>query len=224
MKAHKCYAPNVAAFSAHIVNKNTPKKAIHVGNKVTIYRDKAVLADGVFVPKGHAFIMSAAGCPIIIATGGDRMIVAHAGRDSLIDRGAVMGNPSRVRMSVVDSIVEAFRKRGVPARRVSMRMILSIPTRMFKHKFRDNGHGEFNQALCELVANKWPSGVILHGKSGLIDLENIFLEQAAQLGISDVQASHSLDEFPALAHTRDGKGHSRRNLIIIRHCPDERCL
>lgn len=214
--AKMAYAPNVAAMSATIVRVGKLGKQIPLGDGVVLHRDKDVPADGVFLPPGKAFMMSGAGCPLIIATAGEYAVVAHAGRDSLIDRGAVMGRPTRNCGSVVDSIIDALLGRNAPADDIDMCMLFAIPAESFGHPENDPRYGEFNSRLGVYAHNNWPGSVTKKDGSVFVDLGALFVEQARQRGVRRAWAVHSLDEYPDLAHTRDGKDISRRNLYVVK--------
>jgi len=213
---HKAFAPHVVLASAQIADRNAFKQPIDLGEGRHLYRNQDVPADGVFIGKGHAFVMSSGGCPIIISTAGEQMIVAHAGRDSLVDRGAVTGNPTRPHVSVVNAIVEAFLERGATLRDISMCMMFSISASLFTHSLIDLNHGTYNYALWEFIKGRWPSGVVRHKNNMLLSLEMLFEEQAREAGVRNVWYTNSLEEFPRLAHTRDGLGSDRRNLFIVK--------
>lgn len=214
--AKTAYAPNVAVMSAIVVPAEKLKKQILLEKHACLYRDKDVSADGVILPPGTAFVMSGAGCPLIIASAGEHAVVAHAGRDSLIDRGAVMGKPTRNCGSIVDSIIDAFLNRNVPADDINMCMLFAIPPESFGHPENDSRHGEFNRRLCVYAHNLWPGSMMKKDGSIFIDLGALFVEQARQRGVRRAWAVHSLDEYPELAHTRDGKDASRRNLYVVK--------
>ncbi len=212
----EAFAPNVAAFSGHIANPEDMTTKIVLDHAI-LRRNRELPADGVFLDPEQGFIMSAAGCPIILASGGDYFIVAHAGRDSLIERNAVMGKkPRREHQSVVDAIVDKFWQRGVPVRDIVMVMMFSIPAEAFEHQFDHPTYGEYNRRLDAFVRTQWP-GCTTNGDSSMfLNLERVFAEQAVQQGVSKVSAYYSLAEFPRLAHTRDGGARDRRNLIVVR--------
>ena len=133
--AHRAFAPHVAPASARIVDSCVLTERIYLGGGVSIRRNNAVPADGIILERGRAFAMSGAGCPVIVASDGYNVIVAHAGRDSLVDRGAVEGKPTREHLSVVNAIVGTFVDRGSIANGIEMCMLFSIPSGMFKHSF-----------------------------------------------------------------------------------------
>lgn len=214
----KAYAPNVVPASAQIIESSL-LKPIDLGNDVFLHRDRNIPADGVFLKPGEAFVMSGAGCPIIIATGGEHMVVAHAGRDSLIHRGAVIGKPTRKHISVVHSIVDAFMERGIPADEIAVCMKFSIPTDAFEHQFDHPQFGEYNRALAMFVDKRWPGCTSRKNGNGMfLSLECVFLKQTIEAGIHRWVAEKSLTECTDLAHTRDGKDPNRRNLIVVKRC------
>jgi hypothetical protein len=213
----RVYAPHVSAFSARVVEEAVLRNHIYLGD-VILHRNDRFPADGVFIKKNHSFAMNSAGCSLIIATADGHMVVAQAGRNSLIDRGAVEGKPTRLWMGVVDCIIGGFSLHGIPPASISMRMLFSIPTMLFEHRFDHPQYGAYNYALSVFVNSHWPSGAIRQNGSMFLDLESVFREQAYQAGVKDVEVTHSLLEYPDLAHTRDGKDPSRRNLFIVRRC------
>ncbi|MCX6787164.1 MAG: hypothetical protein NTY93_01405 [Candidatus Kaiserbacteria bacterium] len=229
MNVHKAYAPHVASASAQVIDINELTERINLGAGRYLYRNCSVPADGVFIKPQHAFMMSSAGCPIIIATGGEHMVVAHAGRDSLIDYAAVIGEPDRQQVSIVDSIVEAFIMRGVSRDEIAMCMLFSIPVEKFEHKLNHPSHGYYNQRLDQFAEVRWPGCIHRSNGSLFLDLETVFKKQAlkAEIGEKNVQVMDSLSLHSSLAHTHDGKknpvderGHeiSRRNLLIVKRC------
>ena len=216
MGVHRGYAPNVARFSANIVHPGILEETIDLGKNITLRRNPSIPADGVFIRRGHFFAMSGAGCPIIIASSGTHMVVAHAGRDSLIDPGATVNKPSRKHVSVVNAIVQAFKEHYlVPPNGISMTMHFAIPIEAFEHRLDDVR----NQMLMEFINGHWCNAVHKNGGNTFyLDLESLFEQQARKVGVRDVSAMNSLAEFPRLAHTRDGKDKGRRNLIVVKRC------
>ena len=211
----EAFAPHVAAASAQVVCAGALTTEICLSHRVRIRRDQHLPADGVSLWRGQVFVMSAAGCPIITATGGNLMVVAHAGRDSLIDRGAVMGKRSRRHMSIVDAVVEFFTTHGVRASDIAMVMQLAIPVFSFEHNPRDATYGDYNRFMIDLVDEKWAGGIIREDGSAFLCLEKVFLEQARQCGVRDVRVENALDEHPDLVQTCvDNAG--QRNLIVVK--------
>lgn len=216
MEAKRAYAPNVAVASARIISPSELKTRIRLSS-IDLYRNKDMPADGTFLDRNEAFVMSAAGCPVIIATAGDRLIVAHAGRDSLVDRRAVMGaTPCREHLSVVHAIIEAFAKKGLAPETVKMCMQFAIPADVFEHRFDHPRYGTFNRALKKFVDKRWSGCTTEENGRMFLNLEFLFEEQAKQAGVRNVWAMNSLAVFPLLAHTHDGRDPQARNLFLVK--------
>lgn len=212
----KAFAPSVAPASANITGTTELKDKIFLNSGIRLHRNKDFPADGIFLEPNEAFVMSAAGCPVITAVGGRYMIVTHASRDSLIDRGAVVGEPTRKHVSVVHSIIDAFKERGVPAKYVEMCMQFSIPTEVFEHDFNHPQYGRYNRQLGEFVDGLWPDCTVRKNGGLLLNLEHVFMQQAARAHIASARTAERLDGHPYLAHTHDGEDPSRRNLFIVK--------
>lgn len=217
VKVKKVFAPNVSAFSARVVEEGALKQHIYLNGAAVLHRSQFFPADGVHLnKKGHAFMMSGAGCPIIIAADdeGEMLVVAHAGRDSLVDRGAVMGYRARKHVSVVGAIIEKFGERGILPVHILMRMMFSISAAAFVHPLNHPQYGAYNRTLEGFINNRWPRGAIRQNGNLLVNLEGLFEEQAYQAGLTCVSVTHSLAEFSNLAQ-HDGK---ERNLYIVKRC------
>ncbi|MBI2025446.1 hypothetical protein HYT04_01505 [Candidatus Kaiserbacteria bacterium] len=210
------YAPNVSAMSAVVAHQEAIRKnKIQLG-EAAMYRNSECPADGVFLYKDEAFVMSAAGCPLIIATAGEHMIVAHAGRDSLVERNAVLGKPARQHVSIVYALIEEFLKKGAPLNEIVMCMMFSVPTELFNHHPMHPEYGAYNRALIKLVDTLWDGSTVRKNDNVFLDMESLFVNQARDAGIRRAWATHSLREFPSLAHMSDGKDPSRRNLFVVK--------
>ncbi len=210
---YKAFAPNVVSGSGCIAVPSDLEHRICLGRAV-LNRKQEFPADGVFLERNQGFVMSSAGCPVILASAGGDFIAAHAGRDSLIDRGAVEGRPARKHVSVVGVILEKLRRNA--SSDIAMTMLLSIPARKFEHSADHPQHGVYNRKLATFVERHWPDSILREEGRTFLDLQQMFLEQARQAGIRHARATHSLDMYPNLAHTRDGKGADRRNLVIVK--------
>lgn len=210
------FAPNVTRSSGKIVSTKEMFDCIWLDHARKLHRNRWIHADGLFLGLGQAFVASAGGCGIIIASAGDHLCVAHAGRDSLIERNAVIGRPKRVNLSVVDAIIEQFRWREIELSEITMILLFSIPMQAFEHNADHPVHGAYNRALADFVDHRWPGGILHEKEKTLLDLEQVFVGQARQAGVTKAWATHSLAEHPDLAHTRDGKSPDRRNLIVVK--------
>jgi copper oxidase (laccase) domain-containing protein len=216
MGVTEAFAPNVTRASGKITETKDMLDHIWLDHARTLRRNRYIHADGLFLGLGQAFAASAAGCGILIASAGEHLCVAHAGRDSLIDRGAVIGKPKRHHLSVVNAVVEQFKWREIEPSEITATLLFSIPARAFEHNADHPVHGAYNRALANFVDSRWPGGIHRENGKTFLDLEQVFVEQTLQAGITKTWAAHSLAEHPRLAHTRDGKSPDRRNLIIVK--------
>ena len=215
MGVHKAYAPNVLMANAEVIDNRKLTEHIRLGGGIVLHRNRNVPADGTFVGVGQAVVMSSAGCPVIIASAGEQVCVAHAGRASLIDIRMVNNDePSRKHFSIVNAIVEAFEERGMTRKDITMSMSFAIPSVLFNHPFNGT-YGPSNKSIYKFLKRHWPTSVTKKNGGMSLDLEELFEEQARAVGVNFC-IGNSLAEFPALAHTRDGKDPNRRNLFILK--------
>ena len=210
------YAPHVSSASARIVESRQLRECVPLGGDVRLYRQHNLEADGVFLEEDETFVMSAAGCPVIIAAGGDHFVAAHAARDSLIDRLFVSGVRSRAFTSVVDCIVNRFRARGISPQDISMTMHFSIAPDRFEHSDAHPIHGAYNRALITVANMQWPGSIIRKNGSTYLNLEQVFVGQARIAGVRKVWVENTLNFFPHLVQTSVGKDRGKRNLIVVR--------
>ncbi len=217
--ARRVFAPNVAPSSAVIVAQKRIMRGeeIYLDGGITLYRNSCLPADGTFLEVGDTFIMSAAGCPVIVATAAGKMIVAHAGRASLIDQQAIAGGHARAHYSVVHSIVDAFHQHGIAPHDIHMYVMFSIPKEDFVHHLNDMIYGERNAGIIGAIDSRWPKSVDeeKEGETTLC-LETLVVEQAVEGGVVNITATNNLSEHPSLTHTRDLLPKDTRNLIIIK--------
>lgn len=216
--AQVVYAPNVAMMSAAVVPSGELMANQIRLNGASIYRNEDLPADGTFLEPCETLTASAAGCPLIIANDKryKNVVVAHAGRDSLVERNAVIGKPSRKHVSVVYSIVEALKERGARASEINMCMLYCVPAEVFEHRLDHPQYGSYNHELGKFVDTLWPGCTARKNGAMFLDLESLFIAQALDVGVRHTWAMNSLSDLPALAHTRDGKDPSRRNLFVVK--------
>ena len=85
--ADRLYAPSPVKANGEIIEPTMLNRPFVLGKGVRLFRNPRMPADGTFLRgAGDAGIFSAGGCGVIAAALGDRLIFAHAGRESLIDR------------------------------------------------------------------------------------------------------------------------------------------
>lgn len=207
------FAPNIAPASAVIVEQEDLTTHLQLGGNLQLHRNQCIPADGVLIEKDQAFVGSFAGCPVIIATADDSMIVAHAARDSLLDRSAVYGTCSRKYASVVYAIIGAFQELGASESDIDMTLLFSIPAEEFEHSPDHPKYGRYNYNLMLFIESRYPGGIVRKEGKICLDLENVFIEQARRSGITRARAFCSLAGYADLAHT--AATHDR-NLYIIK--------
>lgn len=211
----KAFAPHVAALSGAIVSSDRLRDEIRFrSEKVALYRNANLPADGVPLQLKEAFVMSGAGCPLILASNGSRVIVAHAGRDSLVDRASIRGTFGRQYISVVDAIVDNFKAFGELPQNIAMTMLFSIPPEEFEHSPQHPEYGEYNSRLIKFIDARWPGCFIDGHDTFYLDLQQLFIAQAMNHGIKYVSAQCSLSQFPRLARKASDLGN--RNLFIVK--------
>lgn len=216
--ARTVFAPNVAMMSGAVVpSVELMANEIRL-NGACLYRDQNKHADGTILAQDETFVASTAGCAIVIASDkrNKTMTIAHAGRDSLIERKAVVGRPTRRHISIVYALIDALKELGARTGDINMCMLYSIPSESFEHRLDHPEHGHYNRALGKLIDTLWPGCTNRKGNSIFLDMESLFIAQALEVGVRHTWAMNSLADFPALAHTRDGKDPSRRNLFVVK--------
>ena len=218
--ADRLYAPSPVKANGEIIEPTMLNRPFVLGNGILLFRNPKVPADGTFLRgAGDAGIFSAGGCGVIVATLNDRLIFAHAGRESLIDRERVLGGQGRRRESVVDSIIEAFREIDSRAdmRKLHAWMLYSITPEDFLHRFDDKVYRDYNCHIGPYLQRLGLEAGAQRAAEGLrLNLPAIAKTQFIQLGVPErnihLEHSYLSDELP---HTRRGGG--RYLVAIVRH-------
>lgn len=222
--ADRLYAPTPIASNGisngEIINPAQLSRVFILGGGVVMFRNPKVPADGTFLRgAGDAGIFSAGGCGVIVAILGDRLIFAHAGRESLIDRDRVLGEQGRRRESVVDSIVEAFHELDSRAdlRKLHAWVLYSIKPEDFLHRSDDQKHLKYNRLVGPDLEDRGLGAGVRQKTEGVeLDLPVVAGAQFVQLGVPErnihLEHAYLADELP---HTRNGGG--RYLVAIVRH-------
>lgn len=223
----RAFAPRPSDFNGKIIPPNTlHRRIIRLPFGVSLFCNPDEPADGTFLHKaGDTGIISAGGCPLIVATFQDNLIFAHAGRNSLLDMTFIRSNGnqrSRPRESVVDDIMKAFGTTPETSHEVRAWVFFSIRPEYFSHPYGDARHGSANQALARFLDERghsenafWVEGRALH-----LDLPELIKEQFKRYGVPEgnVKIDHGLAYLPeGFAHTRvrEKEQRNRRNLIAV---------
>jgi hypothetical protein len=219
--ADRIYAPSPVKFNGEIVLNEHLNKILDLGHKVLLFRNKDVPADGTFLRSSRdAGIFSAGGCGVIVATLGEHMIFAHAGRECVIDRGRVItGTASRYMESVTDYVVRALLEVAgdfVEIRNLYAWMLYSIRPEDFLHPYDDEKHGEYNLRVGQYIVKNFGAGVRFTDKGAELDIPAIVKSQFQQHGVPEenISLKHAYisDELPT---TRSGGG--RYLVSVVRH-------
>ncbi len=224
------YAPIPSTFNAlmctedQLMGKRVELRSLPYHTNLWLYR--GVYADGTVLSSKHAFVLSLAGCSIIKMRGkGTQLGVAHAGRDSLIDRGRLEGKRKRRYESIVMSLVEAMLKTTPSVRDLEVDILFSINPEHFPHPWSHKVYGHINKLMTEDIALQWGRQCILNYEDakkraeGKINPEEVIRSQLISLGV----LPKKIRSVPApprdlWADTREGNGDSlMRNAVIIQN-------
>ncbi len=220
--ADRLFAPTPTKANGEIIEPTALKHHFRLGNGVIMFRNPEVPADGTFLRSpGDAGIFSAGGCGVIVATMDDHLVLAHAARESLIDKPRVItGQSSRHHESVVDAIVSSFCEMGYEQHQIApalkVWMLYFIKPRDFFHHKEHPQHWEYNSKVGPYLDEhlgagftQWPDGVRL-------DLPTIAAAQFKKHGVleENIHLDHAYlhDELP---HTRKEEG-GRYLVAIVR--------
>lgn len=218
LDADRLYAPTPVDSNGEIINPAQLSRVFILGGGVVMFRNPAAPADGTLLrDPGDAGIFSAGGCGVIVTTIDDRLIFAHAGRESLIDRARILDDRPRRHESVVDSIMEAYRGLGYKSHqltRLKAWMFYSIKPEDFLHRYDDTTYGEYNRRVgTDLEARGLGEGVQRVSGGVELDLPLVararFIQQGVPSNNIHLEHAYLADELP---HTRRGGG---RYLVAI---------
>ena len=201
---------NPTEFNARIIGRAILSRKLILPYGVTLFRNQSVPADGTSLRKpGDAGILSAGGCSIIVATLGDEVVFAHAGRECVLDRTRVLTNgaqTSRWAPSVVDNIVCALTPHPELRRYLRAWVFYSIKAQDFDHRFDDAKHASYNKAAAHYLPQEYGREFgRIDDEAVYIDIPKIVRRQFHQLGVENVSLEHAYlaDELPT---TRNGGG------------------
>ena len=224
--AHHAYAPSPIEFNGKIVRPQELDVRIPIGNsigvsEIALYRNPAKPADGTLLSRpGDAGIMSAGGCPIIVATYEEQCVFAHAGRDCLFDRTYFISDgkkKGREHESVVDSIFGALEAKH--ASEVRVWVFGSIRPEDFIHPFGNERHGDHNAKLYHHLRRYYPGDCFMHDQAVAVypDLPRIIREQFVRRGAELSQISLSSAYLPAdVSRTFRGGSTARYLMAVVR--------
>ncbi len=220
--ANRAYAPYPVNFNGVIIKPVELSKVFLLEPGMLMFRNNNMPADGTFLrQRGDAGIFSASGCSVIVAVLGDYVIFAHAGRDCVINRKRVLGEPdARPFESVVDNIVKAFLEfEGSEPVLSNIRawVLYSIKPENFVHRFDDEKHHVYNRLVVpHLETLGLVGGMQKSVEDVWLDIPTIAKLQFMQHGVPEqnisLEHAYLSDELPT---TRNGGG--RYLVAVVRH-------
>jgi copper oxidase (laccase) domain-containing protein len=232
----RLYAPNPSKSNARIAEKEEFGAPMPAKEHIPFY--SGVEADGVVLNKpGDGAVILSADCPTITVWNSienpknRKVIVAHAGRDSLLDKSIFMGH-SKSRMqysSVVDAVLAQFE----PAVhcRLSVHSSLGIAARKFLHPANDKEYAKQNSAMIEYVCDRF-GAECFNGNSddGALNLHALIKRQFEIAGVNPRNIHRDLhDTYSGKrrmtgkqlqwhSHRRAGQnGYTGRNAVLVLH-------
>ncbi|OHB18996.1 MAG: hypothetical protein A2854_02495 [Parcubacteria group bacterium RIFCSPHIGHO2_01_FULL_56_18] len=197
--------------------------------------------EGYEIGPGEALISAAGGCMFIVAMGRAldgrmRMIVSHAGRDSLIDRNRMMREcygppelleeePERPYEGVLYAIVETFQRWSIGVHRLEVQGFFSLPASVFLHPLNHTKYLMSNAAMLTCIQKRWGNEAAYEvddpeeGRCIAVSLSKLFLAQARELHIAHIGCHPDIAADGRLAHTRhpDPEMRTKRNCIIFKN-------
>jgi hypothetical protein len=154
------YAPSPRLFNAQVCSESdTMKKRIMVTSPDyhnTEWLLRGADADGMLLSRGHTYMVSPAGCPVLIVwdEATSTLGVAHAGMRSLINEDALKGNPEARRSeSVVYNLLDAMgctTKRQCRALRAAI--VFPIDPALLTYSWDHPDYGPLNKKRSVYVA------------------------------------------------------------------------
>jgi hypothetical protein len=200
-------------FSGLIARGNEEPIILYQEGGVTLETAKS--REGTFIDRGEAVVVCTGGCPVVIATDKRRILcVAHAGRDSLVDREKILSKQaSREDEGVIDQMARSLREIGVDPGMMELHGYFGIHREIFAHDLSD----ERNQMMHEYINERWPRSSITKPGFACIDLGALIFQQGIKAGFGSVKYGSVIPvdetEFPT-TRSPGGRG-SFRNLAIV---------
>lgn len=222
LEGDRAYAPSPAQFNGCIIQPSELSKVFVLEPGILMLRNSTVPADGTLLRRsGDVGIFSASGCGVIVAALGTHLLFAHAGRDCVINRKRVLGEPgARQFESVVDSIVDTLielRGHKSAINDIHAWMFYSIKPEDFVHRYDNTTHGVYNRLVGTDLIRRGLGGVRRTEVGVEIDVPVVVKEQFIQRGVpaGNISLTHGYlaDELP---HTRK-EGGGRYLVAVARH-------
>ena len=181
------YCPETHAFNARVCQPRDFKQVVEM-NGVKIH--SGCLADGVVLtlPKNEAVGLQTADCPTIIARHiiSGKLVVAHAGRASLIDENYLRNSRARRQpVSVVKAICEHLDPKMENPVCIEIFSCCGIGSGQFEHPVDHPEHGSFNLKMNAHIAKLYGKDCLLDNDldRGGIDLHRLIFNQFRLYGV-----------------------------------------
>lgn len=143
----RIWAPRPTQLNGLVTHPENLKVRVLLSTLVSLHR--GVDADGVSnVRHYEAFAMSAGGCPVLIASSKNWVMVGHAGLESLFN----FEDPER--LGIAANMVAAFGDHG-KRHGIEFLVAFAIPPKVYLHPINDSTFGEQNRARAEAIRRYW---------------------------------------------------------------------
>lgn len=221
MGVDAAYAPFTSVSSALVVeNARKLSERVRLSPKISLFRKRRLPTDGLFLEHpGEAVVMETNGPLILASMRHNYVLVAHAGLNSLLDRGVVLQNKSALRahLSVVDylydALVERLKERDEVTTGINACLLLATPEDECAIPLT-SAHGSDNtyaHDLREYLMREHPQAVSWREDKLFFNLAEIFLKQASAKHFVKTDVLHTMREFPDLARACSDD----HNLVIV---------
>lgn len=227
MNLQNIYAPSPSPskFNAVICTHDDLQEQIPLVKSNAMMR-RGCDADGTTLEKAQdACWINTADCPTVITYDQQNglIIAAHAGRDSLIDRGRIAGKQPRTHETVVHTMVD---RHGYEAmQRLQVFIACGIKSAHFEHRWDDKKYGMTNKAMTEDVIERWGRiSVTGQWTLGRLALSEIIRSQFLNFGVpSENIAYDGIDTSSDVKEeggyrwwsNRRGDGAKRNGVLVV---------
>lgn len=221
---NKVLAPVPSSFNALVTTEAKLDEVITDG---AFSLCRGIWADGAIVTEDTAFWVSSADCPTIISWTTNKLIAAHAGRDSLIDpRLTTKSQDRRQYFSIVDTIMDHFREE---VNDLQVAIVLGIHGSHFDHPSSHPRWGEINRQLIKLAKRLYGESVFCgDSDKGRLDLRELIRLQFAGYGVTsvfkdttDTFSDSNCNDWPVWhSHVRanqTGESAGRNGVLVTAH-------
>lgn len=218
----KLYYPNVSGFTGTICEENDFKETFMLEKfGLQVFRHYEI--DGMVIPKNSAGFMCTADCPVIIFhdLANDKLIMAHAGLASLVDKPRILtGHKSRHSEGVIDDLM--FYADDIEHYEIFV--LCGISASSFTYSTNDLVHGKNNEKILDYLIKRYGQSAVPYGKEhGGISLKSIIIGDFSNHGVSsekiyfDGTDTYSDPRFWSHTEFTQKGGIDGRNGILVIH-------